>query len=153
MPRGAFEFQRHVDQPFERVRRALSSPTILNAGLTFGFGAEGLLVLGAPFRPAPVPLEHALQAPAVLTTSRGRRVALVRLELAAGPDDATALSLRPLSGRPGRWSPRHVQQYLALARLTVDALARMVDEECAPGYTSRTGQSSPTGQTSDRGIS
>ena len=42
---------------------------------------------------------------------------------------ATALSLRPLTSRPDRWSARRIEQYFALAHLCADTIARLVDEE------------------------
>ena len=42
--------------------------------MTLPLESDGLIVLQAPFPPAPFPYENTLQAPAVLTSSRGRRV-------------------------------------------------------------------------------
>ena len=126
-----FELQRRVNQPFDYAGKALADSAVLDTGLTIGLDELGLLVLQAPFRTAPFPYEHALQAPAVLTSSRGRRVAAVKLEVTPWSRDATALALRPLSTRPDHWSSRRMQHYFALGHLGVDAVARILAEETA----------------------
>jgi hypothetical protein len=87
--------------------------------------------LQAPFRPAAFPYEDALHAPAVLTSSHGRRVALVRLEVTAWSDGATSLAMRPLSTRPDHWSAHRMQHYFELGHLAADAIAHVVSEETA----------------------
>jgi hypothetical protein len=124
-----FELQRRINEPEEHVRKALSDPTLLLAGMTTALGADGLFVLEAPFRPGAFPYEDALHAPAVLTSSRGRRVAIVRLEISAWSDDATALSLRPLAGRPDRWGARRIEQYFTLAHAAADTVMRSIRDE------------------------
>lgn len=124
-----FELQRRINQPEDHVRKALSDPAYLVAGMTTALGQDGLLVLEAPFRPASFPYENALHAPAVLTSSRGRRVALVRLEITPWSHDATALSLLPLTSRPDRWSSRHIEQYFVLAHAGADAVMRIIRDE------------------------
>jgi hypothetical protein len=126
-----FELQRRINQPFDYATKMLADSTILDAGLTLGLDGEGLLSLQAPFRPASFPYEHALHAPAVLTSSRGRRVALIRLEITAWSDDATALALRPLSTRPDHWTAHHIQHYFALAHLGADVIAHLGASETA----------------------
>jgi hypothetical protein len=121
----SFELQRRVDQPFDLVRRAVTVPDVLGTGLTMPLG-RGLAVLQAPFRPAPFPYEQALHAPATLTSSRGRRVALVRLEITTWSQHQSALSLQPLSSRPDRWSARRVEQYFDLAHRYADTMARLI---------------------------
>ena len=129
--RLTFDLQRRVNQPFDSVRRAMKNPQTLDAGLTIGLHRAGLFTLQAPLREASFPYENALHAPGVLTSSHGHRVALVRLEITAWSDDATALSLRPLSTRPDHWQPRRLQHYFALAHLAADAVAHVVHEEVA----------------------
>jgi hypothetical protein len=124
-----FEVQRRLNQREDYVRKALSDPDRLVAGMTAALDDDGLFVLQAPFRPASFPYEDALHAPAVLTSSRGRRVAIVRLEVCAWSNDATALSLRPLAGRPDRWSARHIEHYFTLAHSSADTVSRMIREE------------------------
>ncbi len=126
-----FELQRRVNHPFDYVAKMLADSTVLEAGLTLGLDGEGLLVLQAPFRPASFPYEQALHAPAVLTSNRGRRVALVRFEVMAWSDDATSLALRPLSTRPDHWTSHHIQHYFTLGHLGVDAVAHIVAEQTA----------------------
>jgi hypothetical protein len=132
LDRITFELQRRINQPEDHVRKALSDPIQLIAGMTTALGDggdAGLLVLQAPFRPAAFPYEDALHAPAVLTSNRGRRIALVQLEISAWSNDATALSLRPLSGRPDRWGARRVEQYFTLAHEAADTVMRMIRAE------------------------
>jgi hypothetical protein len=124
-----FELQRRINQPEDHVRKALSDPTLLVAGMTAALGDDGLFVLEAPFRPGAFPYEDSLQAPAVLTSSRGRRIAIVRLEINAWSGNATALSLRPLAGRPDRWGARRVEQYFTLAHAASDTVMRAVRDE------------------------
>ena len=126
-----FELQRRVKQSYEEVRHMLSSPAVLGAGMTMPLDAEGILVMEAPFRPAPIGYEDALHAPAVLTSVRGRRIAMVRLEITAWSSEATALTLRPISSRPERWGARRMEQYFSLGHLGADAIARILDEEVA----------------------
>jgi hypothetical protein len=126
-----FELQRRVNQPFDSVRRAMKNPQALDAGMTIGLESEGLFTLQAPFREASFPYENALHAPGVLTTSHGHRIALIRLEITAWSDEATALALRPLSTRPDHWHPRRLQHYFATGHLAADAVARMLHEEAA----------------------
>jgi len=126
-----FEVQRRLNLPEDHIRKALSDPEVLVAGMTTALGADGLFVLEAPFRPASFPYEDALHAPAVLTTSRGRRIALVRLEISAWSDDVTGLALRPLSGRPDRWGVRRIEHYFALAHDGADAVMRIICDEVA----------------------
>ncbi|MGO9877195.1 MAG: hypothetical protein ACLPVY_25735 [Acidimicrobiia bacterium] len=125
----SFELQRRVDQPFNDVQRAVTSPAVLGTGMTIPLAGLGLLVLQAPFRPASLPYEPALHAPAMLTSSRGRRVALVRLEITAWSHDTTAISLRPLSSRPDRWGARRVEQYFGLAHECADVISDAIAEE------------------------
>jgi hypothetical protein len=127
----SFELQRRVDHQFNDVRRAVTSPAVLGTGMTMPLGRAGLAVLQAPLRPASFPYEPALHAPATLTSIRGRRVALVRLEITTWSEHETAISLRPLSSRPDRWSPRRVQQYFGLAHACADLVARLIAEETA----------------------
>jgi hypothetical protein len=124
-----FEVQRRLNQRPDYIRKALSDPSRLVAGMTAALGEDGLFVLEAPFRPASFPYEDALHAPAVLTSSRGRRVALVRLEVCAWSNDATALSLRPLAGRPDHWSARHIEHYFTLAHATADTVSGIIRDE------------------------
>ena len=124
-----FELQRRINQREDHVRKALSDPTLLVAGMTTALGDDGLFVLEAPFRPGAFPYEEALHAPAVLTSSRGRRVAIVRLEISAWSDRATALSLRPLAGRPDRWGARRLEQYFTLAHAAADTVMRTIRDE------------------------
>ena len=126
-----FELQRRVNEPYDYASKALADSTVLDTGFTLELGEPGLLVLQAPFRPAAFPYEGALHAEADLTSNRGRRVALVRLELTAWSDDATALALRPLSTRPDRWSPYRMRHYFALGHLAVDRIAHIVATETA----------------------
>ncbi len=125
----SFELQRRVDQPFNDVQRAVTSPAVLGTGMTMPLAGLGLLVLQAPFRPASLPYGSALHAPAMLTSSRGRRVALVRLEITAWSHDTTAISLRPLSSRPDRWGARRVEQYFELAHECADVISDAIAEE------------------------
>ena len=124
-----FELQRRLNQRDDYVRKALSDPVQLIAGMTAALGEDGLFVLQAPFRPASFPYEEALHAPGVLTSNRGRRIALVRLEISAWSDDATALSLRPLSSRPDHWSARHIEHYFTLGHAAADLVMRMIHDE------------------------
>ena len=127
-----FELQRRINQPEDQVRKALSDPTELVAGMTKALGDDGnagLLVLEAPFRSAAFPYEDALHAPAVLTSNRGRRVALVLFEISAWSGDTTALSLRPLTGRPDRWGARRIEQYFTLAHEAADTVMRIIRAE------------------------
>jgi hypothetical protein len=124
-----FELQRRLNQPEDHVRKALADPYRLVAGMTEPLAHDGLFVLQAPFRPAPFPYENALHAPGVLTSIRGRRIALVLLEICAWSNNATALALRPLSGRPDHWSARHIEHYFALAHAAADTVMRLVREE------------------------
>jgi len=125
----SFELQRRVGQRFDDVRRAVTSPVALGTGMTVPLGRVGLAVLQAPFRPASFPYDEALHAPAMLTSNRGRRVALVRIEITTWSQDETAISLRPLSSRPDRWSARRVQQYFALAHQCADVISHLIAEE------------------------
>jgi hypothetical protein len=124
-----FEVQRRLNQREDYIRKALSDPARLVAGMTAALGEDGLFVLQAPFRPASFPYEDALHAPAVLTSSRGRRIAIVRLEVCAWSNDATALSLRPLASRPDHWTARHIEHYFTLAHACADTVSRMIREE------------------------
>ena len=124
-----FELQRRINQPFDYAGKALADSTVLDTGLTLDFDEHGLLVLDAPFRPASFPYENALHAPAMLTSSHGRRVAIVRLEVTAWSDDATALALRPLSSRPDHWGARRMRQYFALGHLAADTIAHLIAAE------------------------
>lgn len=135
----SFELQRRVDQPFNDVQRAVTSPAVLGTGMTLPLARLGLLVLQAPFRPASVPYGSALHAPAMLISSRGRRVALVRLEITAWSHDTTAISLRPLSSRPDRWGARRVEQYFELAHECADVISRVIAEETKARSESDTG--------------
>ncbi len=124
-----FEVQRRINQPDDHVRKALSHPAELVAGMTTALGDDGLLVLEAPFRPGSFPYQDTLQAPAVLTSIRGRRVALVRMEISAWSNEATAFSLRPIAGRPERWSARRVEQFFTLAHAAADTVMRIICDE------------------------
>ena len=126
-----FELQRRVNQPFDSVCRAMKNPQTLDQGMTLGLESEGLFTLQAPFREGSFPYENALLAPGVLTSSHGHRIALIRLEITAWSDEATALALRPLSTRPDHWHPRRMRHYFALAHLAADAVAHIVHEESA----------------------
>ena len=126
-----FELQRRVNHPFDNVRRALKNPQTLEAGMTIGMESAGLFTLPAPFREASYPYDNALHAPGVLTSNHGHRIALIRLEISAWSDNATALALRPLSTRPHHWHPRRMQHYFALGHLAADAVAHIVHEESA----------------------
>lgn len=130
-PPITFEVQRRINLPEDHIRKALSDPQELVAGMTAALGSAGLFVLEAPFRPASFPYEDALHAPAVLTSGRGRRVSLVRLEVSAWSADATGLALRPLSGRPDRWGARRIEQYFALAHDGADTVVRVIRDEVA----------------------
>jgi hypothetical protein len=125
----SFELQRRIDLPFEDVQRAVTSPAVLGTGMTMPLAGLGLVVLHAPFRPASLPYGSALHAPAMLTSSRGRRVALVRLEITAWSHDTTAISLRPLSSRPDRWGARRVEQYFELAHECADVISGVIADE------------------------
>jgi hypothetical protein len=124
-----FEIQRRLNQREDYVRKALSDPSRLVAGMMAALGDDGLFVLEAPFRPASFPYDDALHAPAVLTSNRGRRIAIVRLEVCAWSNDATALSLRPLASRPDHWSARHIEHYFTLAHPAADTVSRLIREE------------------------
>jgi hypothetical protein len=124
-----FEIQRRINQRDDYVRKALADPAELVGGLTAPLGDDGLFVLEQPFRPASFPYEDALHAPAVLTSGRGRRVSIVLLEISAWSNDATALALRPLTGRPDRWSARRIEQYFTLAHAGADLVTRLIREE------------------------
>ena len=127
-----FELQRRINLREDYVRKALSEPAQLVEGMTTALGDggdAGLFVLEAPFRPASFPYEDALHAPAVLTSMRGRRIAIVRLEVSAWSYEATALALRPLTGRPERWGARRIEQYFTLAHACADTTMRMIRAE------------------------
>ena len=126
-----FELQRRVNQPFDYATKALADSTVLDAGLTLRLDERGLFVLETPFRPARFPYEGALHAQAALTTRRGRRIALVLIEVTAWSDDATTLALRPLSTRPDLWGARRMRHYFELGHLAADAIAHVVAAETA----------------------
>lgn len=127
--RISFELQRRLNQHYEDVRSVVSSPVVLGAGMTMPLEREGLLVLEAPFRAASFPYKDTFHAHAVLTSARGHRVAAVRLALTPWSSEATAMSLRPRSTHPDRWTSRHVRHYFALAHTCADTMARVLAEE------------------------
>jgi hypothetical protein len=53
----------------------------------------------------------------------------VLLEVSAWSNDATALALRPLSGRPDHWGARRIEHYFTLAHACADTVTRMIREE------------------------
>jgi hypothetical protein len=127
-----FELQRRINVREDYVRKALSEPAQLVEGMTTALGDEGdagLFVLQAPFRPASFPYEDSLHAPAVLTSMRGRRIAIVRLEVSPWSYDATALAVRPLASRHEHWSTRHIEHYFTLAHACADTTMRMIRDE------------------------